>query len=68
MIGSRHGPPPRAPAETPRQYLARVGGGRPDVGSAALTLEQELYGAVPPTDAEVQAAIDTFDSLVTPSH
>ncbi|MGN6472286.1 MAG: DUF4129 domain-containing transglutaminase family protein [Mycobacteriales bacterium] len=67
MTRSRDGPPPRAAAETPRQYLARVGGARPDVGAAVVALEQELYGAGPPSDAEVRAAIETFDSLVTPS-
>ncbi|HWC34079.1 MAG TPA: transglutaminase domain-containing protein [Mycobacteriales bacterium] len=65
MTKSRHGPPPRAPAETPRQYLARVGGPRPEVGAAVLALEQELYGQAPPSDAETQAAIATFDALVS---
>jgi transglutaminase-like putative cysteine protease len=44
MTKSRHGPPPRAPAETPRQYLTRVGGMREEVDAAVLALEQELYG------------------------
>jgi transglutaminase-like putative cysteine protease len=67
MAKSRHGPPPRAPAETPRQYLSRVGGTRPDVDAAVLALEQELYGEGAPTDAEVRAAIEIFDSLATPA-
>ncbi|HVX70819.1 MAG TPA: transglutaminase domain-containing protein [Mycobacteriales bacterium] len=67
MAKSRHGPPPRAPAETPRQYLLRVGGARPDVDTAVLALEQELYGDGAPSDAEVRAAIETFASLTTPA-
>lgn len=67
MTKSRDGPPPRAPAETPRQYLARVGGVRPDVGAAAVALEQELYGAWPPTEDDVRRAIATFESLVSSS-
>ncbi|HVT65223.1 MAG TPA: transglutaminase domain-containing protein [Mycobacteriales bacterium] len=67
MTRSRHGPPPRAPAETPRQYLARVGGARSGVDAAVLALEQELYGESPPSDAEVRAAIETFDSMMTPA-
>jgi transglutaminase-like putative cysteine protease len=66
MTKSRHGPPPRAPAETPRQYLARVGGDRSDVDAAVRTLEQELYGDGQPTRAEVHAAVETFDSMMTP--
>ncbi len=67
MAKSRDGPPPRAPSETPRQYLARVGGARPDVGAAVFALEQELYGAGPPSDDQVRVAVETFDALVTPS-
>jgi transglutaminase-like putative cysteine protease len=67
MAKSRAGPPPRAASETARQYLARVGGVRPDVGAAVVALEQELYGEAPPTDAEIRAAVETFDSLVAPT-
>jgi transglutaminase-like putative cysteine protease len=67
MTRNRHGPPPRAPAETARQYLSRVGGVRPDVVAAVDALEQELYGERPPGDVAVQAAIETFDSLVAPT-
>jgi transglutaminase-like putative cysteine protease len=63
----RHGPPPRAPAETPRQYLSRVGGPGPDMGVAVLALEQELYGEAPPSDDDVRRAIATFESLVSSS-
>ncbi|HVW79827.1 MAG TPA: transglutaminase-like domain-containing protein, partial [Mycobacteriales bacterium] len=40
----RHGPPPRAAAETARQYLGRVGGPTTQMKVAVLALEQELYG------------------------
>lgn len=66
MTKHRDGPPPRAPAETPRQYLARVGGMRPGLGAAVVALEQELYGDAPPTDEAIRAAIDAFDALVMP--
>jgi transglutaminase-like putative cysteine protease len=60
---NRHGPPPRAVAETARQYLARVGGdARMDV--AVLALEQELYGDGPPTDAEILAAVEALEGLL----
>ncbi|HVT22933.1 MAG TPA: transglutaminase domain-containing protein [Mycobacteriales bacterium] len=67
MTKHRHGPPPRTPAETPRQYLARVGGGRSGVDAAVLALEQELYGEGAPSDAEVRAAIEAFESMVAPA-
>ncbi|HVV74843.1 MAG TPA: transglutaminase domain-containing protein [Mycobacteriales bacterium] len=67
MTANRHGPPPRAPAETARQYLARVGGRRPDIAAAAVVLEQELYGESPPGDVETLAAIEAFESLVSPT-
>jgi transglutaminase-like putative cysteine protease len=60
----RHGPPPRALAETPRQYLQRVGGETPGMGTAVLALEQELYGEGPPDDASVHTAVDALESLV----
>lgn len=65
VTGDKRGPPPRAPAETPRQYLSRVGGAESRMEVAVLALEQELYGEGPPTDAEVSAAIDALDSLVS---
>jgi hypothetical protein len=59
----RHGPPPRATAETARQYLARIGGpSQMDV--AVLALEQELYGDGPPTDAEILAAVEALEGLL----
>ncbi|HEX3705000.1 MAG TPA: transglutaminase domain-containing protein [Mycobacteriales bacterium] len=61
---NRHGPPPRALAETPRQYLARVGGAQPGMEAAVLALEQELYGERPPDDTSVHAAIEALDTLV----
>lgn len=65
MTGSRDGPPPRLAAETPRQYLARVGGVRREVDIAVTALEQELYGAEPPTDEQVRAAIEAIESLAS---
>lgn len=64
---NRHGPPPRASAETARQYLARVGAQTQHIDAAILALEQELYGDGPPTDAEVQAAVEALELLVSPS-
>jgi hypothetical protein len=64
VTGSRRGPPPRALAETPRQYLARVGGSRPGMGLAVLALEQELYGETLPDPGSVNAAIQALDQLV----
>jgi hypothetical protein len=64
---SRHGPPPRATAETARQYLARVGGPSTHMELAVLALEQELYGETQPTAGEVRAAIAALDRLVEPN-
>ncbi|HVW80009.1 MAG TPA: DUF4129 domain-containing protein, partial [Mycobacteriales bacterium] len=61
----RHGPPPRAAAETARQYLGRVGGPTTQMKVAVLALEQELYGEAPPTEAETRAAIEALETLVT---
>jgi hypothetical protein len=60
----RHGPPPRASAETARQYLARVGIANDGMEVAVLALEQELYGEAPPTDDEIGAAIAALETLV----
>ncbi|HEX3897615.1 MAG TPA: transglutaminase domain-containing protein [Mycobacteriales bacterium] len=63
VTGDRHGPPPRASAETARQYLARVGGSS-QMDDAVLALEQELYGDGPPTDAEILAAVEALEGLL----
>ncbi len=65
VTASRHGPPPRAAAETARQYLGRVGGATSRMEVAVLALEQELYGEGPPSEAMTTAAIEALDSLVT---
>jgi transglutaminase-like putative cysteine protease len=61
----RHGPPPRAPAETARQYIYRLGPPEPGLSHALVTLEQELYGAAPPDEVSVDAAVHAFEGLVS---
>jgi hypothetical protein len=61
----RHGPPPRAPAETARQYIYRLGPPDGGLSDALVTLEQELYGEAPPDEVSVDAAVHAFEGLVS---
>jgi transglutaminase-like putative cysteine protease len=63
MTRHRRVPAPRAAPETAREYLGRVS--PPGTATAPLaTLEQEMYGAAPPEEPAVVAAVAAFDSLV----
>jgi len=64
LTRDRHGPAPRAPSETAREYLGRVA--PYGTASEALeTLEQECYGASAPTRRETDDAVDAFASLIS---
>jgi hypothetical protein len=49
----------RAPSETAREYVARTAADRLD--DAVGTLERESYGAAPPAEPDVYAAVAAFD-------
>jgi transglutaminase-like putative cysteine protease len=56
-------PAPKAPAETAREYLARIA--QPGaMAQTTATLEQECYGSQPPPGDAVTAAVDSLDGLV----
>ncbi|MBV9486020.1 MAG: DUF4129 domain-containing protein [Frankiaceae bacterium] len=63
MTTDPRAPAPRAPAETAREYLARISEpGRLD--ASTRTLEQECYGRTPPTASEADAALRDFDAML----
>jgi len=56
---------PRAPAETAREYVARVAATDP-LGDAVVTLEEECYGALVPDTRRVVAAVEAFEGSRPP--
>jgi transglutaminase-like putative cysteine protease len=58
-----HGPAPRAPAETAREYVARVAPPGA-LGAAVDTLEQECYGHEAPPPQASADAVRAFTDLV----
>jgi protein-glutamine gamma-glutamyltransferase len=52
----------RAPNETAREYVARTAAGE-RLDAAVGTLERESYGAAPPDEPDVYAAVAAFDEI-----
>jgi protein-glutamine gamma-glutamyltransferase len=53
----------RVPSETAREYVARSAASQ-RVHAAVGTLERESYGAAPPDEPEVSAAVAAFDETI----